>query len=439
MKLIAIGFAGIVLLVIFFILNPRIIYNFAVALFYTAIKISFLWSAKSRMWLQGRKNVFLDLNNHFYYPDQKKIWVHCASLGEFEQGRPLIEKLRTEYPHYKILLTFFSPSGYEVQKMYSMVDHVAYLPLDTKKNAQKFFDIVQPSVVIFVKYEFWLHFVEVVHRNKKPVYLISALFKKNMIFFKWYGKLFRKLLEKFTHIFVQNDTSFELLKKIKTLQNVSVAYDTRFDRVAEVAAQHQENTVLKVFSNGFNVIVAGSTWPADERRIAAAFYKDLFYNNFKMVIAPHQIDTKHMKKTLKRFKKFSLRYSEANNVDSEKLQTKRILIIDNMGMLSSLYKYAQVCYVGGGFNSGIHNILEAAVYAKPVFFGPNYKKSDEAENLVKLNSAFSIQTSDDLIHEIQFMGNFEKMYTGICETSGKFVRDRCGGTEKILDKMRASL
>ncbi|MFN0274939.1 MAG: 3-deoxy-D-manno-octulosonic acid transferase [Chitinophagales bacterium] len=438
MKIVALGILGVIAIVIFFLFNPRIIYNLVIAFYHTGIKISSLWNNKASLWLKGRRNIFLELNNNFHFPNHKKIWIHCASLGEFEQGRPIIESLRAQYPKHKILLTFFSPSGYEVRKNYDKVDYVSYLPIDTKQNARKFFDIVQPTFVIFVKYEFWLHFVEVLHKNKKPLYLISAIFKKNMIFFKWYGKLFRNMLKKFTEIFVQEERSLKLLQEIK-LTNATITYDTRFDRVLEVASNHTENEIAKKFTEGFNVLVAGSTWPTDERKVATAFYKNLVHSNFKLIIAPHNIDKNHLEKTKKRFEKFSFLYSSVSSLEDLNLLNKRVMIIDNIGMLSSLYKYADVCYVGGGFDKGIHNVLEAAVYRKPVFFGPKHKHSTEAIELVKLGSGFVVQTSDDLLKQLKFMGNFEVLYKGICANAGKYVSDRCGGTKKIIEKIKANL
>jgi 3-deoxy-D-manno-octulosonic-acid transferase len=438
MKFIAIGFLGVVIAVVFILLNPVLIYNIVISLYHSAIRIAAPFNGKAKQWVQGRKNVFLNLNNNFYYPDNKKIWIHCASLGEFEQGRPVIELLREKYPEHKILLTFFSPSGYEVQKDYAKVDYVCYLPAESKKNAQKFFEIVNPSLAVFVKYEYWVHYINVLHKHKRPAFLISAIFKKKMIFFKWYGGFFRKLLLKFTHIFVQEENSLELLKKRKIV-NASVAHDTRYDRVLNIAAQQAENPLIKQFIAGYNVLVAGSTWHKDEKLISRAFYKNFIYNNFKLIIAPHQTDANTLRKTKKIFKKYATEYSSAGQLPDIDLEKRRILIIDNMGMLSALYRYADICYVGGGFKKGIHNILEAAVYGKVVFFGPNYKHAHEAEELIKIGSAFSINTSDEFIYNMQFLGNFQHVYKNACENAGAFVKNRCGGSQKVVETIAGYL
>ncbi|MBC8045753.1 MAG: 3-deoxy-D-manno-octulosonic acid transferase [Fimbriimonadaceae bacterium] len=437
MKGVALGFAVIIGIILFFLLNPRFLYNIIIALYHTAIKISSLWNKKSKLWVGGRRNIFQELANNFSFPDHKKIWIHCASLGEFEQGRPVIEKIRQNYPEHKILLTFFSPSGYEVRKNYDVADHVAYLPIDTKKNARKFIEIIRPDIAIFVKYEFWVHYIETLYKQKIPVLLISAIFTKKMIFFKWYGKLFRNLLRKFTFIFVQEENSFDLLKKIK-LTEVEIAHDTRFDRVTAIASAHVENPILKNFAEGFNVMVAGSTWAADEKLLKHAFYHNLVYNNFKLIVAPHNVSKKDIRKASKKFKKYSVLYSQIENV-ADTTNNSRVLIIDNIGMLSSLYKYADVCYVGGGFKKGIHNILEAAVYGKPIFFGPKYKKAAEAHGLIKAGAAFSVSDADNLLKDMEFLGGFDAVYKGACRNAAKYVSDRCGGSEKVLEKIRIYL
>lgn len=438
MKFVAFGFGAVIFLLLILLLNPAFYYNIGILLYRIAIGIASLWNNKAKQWLAGRKNLFADLHQNFNYPDHKKIWVHCASLGEFEQGRPLIELLRSNYPQHKILLTFYSPSGYTIRKDFPAADYVTYLPLDTKSNAAKFIDIVKPDLAVFVKYEFWLNFIKACERKKVPLYLISSVFKKRSVFFRWYGRLFRSMLRKFTYIYVQDKASLELLKKHK-ITNAEVAADTRFDRVMQVASQPAEIEGIEAFKMHFNLIVAGSTWPEDERILKQAFYKNLIFSDFKLVIAPHNISEKDLKKTRKKFKDRCLTYTEFLHADREKIATARVLIMDNMGMLSSLYRYADICYIGGGFNKGIHNILEAAVYGKPVLFGTKYKKVNEAVELIEIGSAFCVWNAEDILKNVQFMGLFDDIYKGACNNAATYVVENSGGTQKVFSRLQTNI
>ncbi len=388
--------------------------------------------------ISGRKQLITDLKKQFDFPSEKKIWIHCASLGEFEQGRPLIEKIKSDFPAHKILLTFYSPSGYDVRKDYPQVDYVTYLPFDNGKNAVAFIEAVKPDLAIFVKYEFWLFHLAELKRRQIPLFLISARFHKKQLFFKWYGILFRRSLKWYTTLFVQNQESIELLNKFK-ITNAVLAYDTRFDTVAQQLNKTIELPVVKEFSDGFNVIVAGSTWPTDERQIARAFYRSLVHHQFKLIVAPHHVDVKHLQKTNKKFSKYSIRYSEAIHKKPEEMLNKRVLILDNMGMLASVYKFGDLCYIGGGFNQGIHNTLEAAVFGKPLIFGPKYKKFNEAVDLINVGAGFVITSSEDLIQRIDFLNDFEVVRVGAERDAQKYVLEHTGGTKVILDSIRKHL
>jgi len=438
MQIVAIFF----LLLALFILSLRFLqplyYTVIITIYHAAIHVAALFYKKAKLWVKGRKGLMNRLSENFNYPGHKKIWIHCASLGEFEQGRTVIEGLRKNYPDHKILLTFYSPSGYEVRKNYAGADHVDYMPFDTRKNANRFLDIVRPDMVIFVKYEFWLHHIAAVHKRQVPLFLVSARFNKKQLFFKWYGTSFRKSLKKFTTLFVQNTESLELLKKYK-VNNAILAFDTRFDRVAEIAGKQSDIPFIKTFTEGHNVLIAGSTWPKDEKFLAKAFYHTMVYDNFKLVVAPHQIDGKHLSKTKKVFKKYALSYSELERVNEEDIRGKRVLIIDNIGMLSSLYGYGDVCYIGGGFNKGIHNTLEAAVYGKPLIFGPRYEKFVEAVELVERGAAFIIDSDITLLNRIDFMNQFQFVLNGAGKDAKNYIETHQGGTDIILQALKPYL
>ncbi|MDA3779752.1 MAG: 3-deoxy-D-manno-octulosonic acid transferase, partial [Bacteroidales bacterium] len=360
------------------------IYNFSIRVYFFLIKIASLFNNKAKLFVDGRKNLFNNLNK--IDSKNKLAWFHCASLGEFEQGRPLIEKLKKEHPEYKILLTFFSPSGFEIRKNYRMADYIFYLPVDTPKNAKKFVDLVKPDIVFFIKYEFWFNFLKEIKKNNIPLYVVSAIFRNKQSFFKWYGKRYRKELAAISHFFVQDDESKRLLAKIN-INNVTVTGDTRFDRVYEISKQSKELPIINNFKNDTQVFIAGSTWKPDEEIITSYINKN--HNKIKFIIAPHEIDETNIRRIENSIADNIpvVRYSNANEKD---LSSVRVLIVDNIGLLSSIYKYANIAYIGGGFGKGIHNILEAACYSIPVIFGSNYYKFNEAVELVKKRGAFSI-------------------------------------------------
>ena len=318
----------------------------------------------------------------------KYIWFHASSLGEFEQGRPLIEKIKAEHPEYKILLTFFSPSGYEVRKNYGGADVVCYLPFDTPYRVKKFLDLSKPVMAIFIKYEFWDNYLSELKRRNIPVYIVSAIFRKEQLFFKWYGGMYRKVLSYFTHIFVQDDASRELLSKYG-VTNVSVFGDTRFDRVQDVYKNTKQVPMVDLFVNNNRsdnqlTMVAGSSWQQDEEVYLNYFNE---HPELKLIIAPHEIHKDHLMHIESMLKRPSIRLSEATEKD---IKGKSCLIVDSFGLLSSIYRYGDLAYIGGGFGAGIHNVLEAAVYGIPVIFGPKYQKFKEARDLLQVGGAFSI-------------------------------------------------
>ncbi len=383
--------------------------------------------------MQGRKALFEKLEQAIP-PGERVIWVHCASLGEFEQGKPVIEELRKLATGHRILLTFFSPSGYEVQKDYKGADWVFYLPLDGPRTAKRFLEIVHPSLVIFVKYEFWYYYLKKIKYRKIPLLLISALFRKDMSFFKWYGKLQRNMLARFDHLFVQNESSKKLVDKIGLSAICSVSGDTRFDRVIEIAGKFEHIPVIEQFIGNNKVIVAGSTWPEDEEVLqkAVTAINDPF---IKMIIAPHETDEKHIASAKVIFPTAIL-FSELHTSDQPPA-TSNILIIDNIGMLSRLYKYADITYVGGGLRTmGVHNVLEAAVYDKPVLFGSSYHKYTEATGLVKSGGGipFSDEKKDGAMLKelISALLNNKDEYNYRSKAAGDFVRSNKGATERIM-------
>lgn len=384
-------------LLYFFYLMSKFLYPLVLSFYGLFIRLAALvGNSKAQKWKAGRHNIFKDLKIAFADNSSPVLWVHCASLGEFEQGRPVIEALKLKSKNLKVLLTFFSPSGYEIQRNYSYADWVFYLPLDSKKNARQFISIVQPQQVIFVKYEFWYYYLSSLQKQKIPTYLISAIFRPNQVFFKWYGGFFRKILFCFEAIFVQNNNSLSLLQQINYTQ-AHLAGDTRLDRVLEIKNKLLKFPILEAFCSTNYNIIAGSTWLPDEQVLAAAL-KQL--RNKQLIIAPHQIDEKHLQDIEKRFNfTKTIRYSKV--INTAQLADVTVLLIDNIGMLSSIYAYANIAYIGGGFGAGIHNTLEAAVFEIPVLFGPNHHKFQEAKGLISEGVAFEVSNSQEIIKHIE--------------------------------------
>jgi 3-deoxy-D-manno-octulosonic-acid transferase len=414
------------------------LYNLGIYLYYFAIHCADIFSEKARLWVDGRRNLFAKMSKDFSKEtahSKKRIWVHCASLGEFEQGRPLIEAIKKEHENVLIILSFFSPSGYEIRKNYGKADYIYYLPLDTKYNAKKFLYIVQPDMAIFVKYEFWYHYFTQLKQKNVPTFVVSAIFRPSQIFFKSYGKLFRKILAQTTHIFVQHKKSQELLQKINVLQT-SVAPDTRFDRVFRHSENVQDLEAIKRFKGKRKMIVMGSSWPKDEKLIVELIHQAVFLENFCFVFAPHEIKSSQMYELEKALHYDTVRYSA---LESSGSWDKKALIIDNIGMLSSIYQYADYAYVGGGFGVGIHNVLEAGVFGMPIFFGPNYHAFQEAKDLLDLGVAVSICNATDLSKALLDFEENEDMYVEKCKAARRYVKKHLGGTVLILEEIEKYL
>jgi 3-deoxy-D-manno-octulosonic-acid transferase len=412
----------------------KLLYNLFLILYSVAIRVAAIANPKARKWISGRRDIFAKINGQLSTGNGQPIWMHCASLGEFEQGRPLLEELKKQYPQQKIVLSFFSPSGYEVTKDYKGVDHVFYLPMDSSANAKKFLDAVNPSFVLWVKYEYWYYYLTEIKQRNIPALLVSGIFRKEQPFFAWYGDIWRKMLQSFTHFFVQNEESKQLLATIGFTQNISLNGDTRFDRVLEIAENFTPVAGISAFCGDSPVIVAGSTWEEDEIELLhfVNVHKDV-----KFIIAPHEIDKTNLKDVKDEFP-CSIFYSELDMkqyVNADARHTlPNVLIIDNIGMLSRLYRYATVTYVGGGYGAdGVHNVLEAAVYGKPVVFGPVYDKFVEATGLVNCGGAVSIDGGPVKLETI--MNNLlndeaERKRRG--EAAKQFVQENAGASKKIM-------
>jgi 3-deoxy-D-manno-octulosonic-acid transferase len=410
------------------------IYSLLIVCYGLSIRLASVFNKKAALWIKGRQQYWAILDKKvaappFNLPGRKLAWFHCASLGEFEQGRPILEAFRQQHPDYLILLTFYSPSGYEVRKAYSGADLVLYLPLDTKSNVHRFVDTLKPDVVFYVKYEFWFNFLSYLQSKKIPTYLVSAVFRPDQHFFKGYAEWPRKVLKGFTTIFVQNEDSRELLEFIG-IENVVVGGDTRFDRVAAVAANPKAIELALAFSTNHKVLIAGSTWPADEDLI----FKLIFQNKHKMrfIIAPHEISSDHIDALMQRAGKTAVRFSKTN---TNEVKNAEILIIDSIGMLSQLYQYGTLAYIGGGFGAGIHNVLEASALGLPVFMGPNYHKFNEAKELIELGGAFEVTKPDELIKKVNLLINNKEKLAHAISVNKTYVINGCGATEMVLKRV----
>ena len=375
------------------------------------------------MFVNGRKSVFAmarqTVNN-----DKPLAWFHCASLGEFEQARPIIESFRQRKPDYKILITFFSPSGYEIRKNYSEADHVFYLPYDTAVNAKEWLDIIQPSIVFFIKYEFWYHYFNEIEKRGVPLISASSIFRNDQIYFKSFGRLQRSILQKVTHFFVQNKISEDLLNSID-INNVTISGDTRFDRVAEIARGVKEIPIADTFTANQTTWIIGSMWQEDLDVMGAFINHD--EQNYKYIIAPHEITQAGLNKIEKQLSKSVIRYSEA---ELDNIANYDVLLIDNIGMLSSLYQYGDYAFIGGAFGKGLHNILEAATFEMPIFFGNrNYKKFKEATDLIQQEGAFAVVDYHDLAEKFKLLNH--DIASTICRS---YVVNHTGATQKIIDK-----
>ncbi|MDG5800506.1 glycosyltransferase N-terminal domain-containing protein [Marinilabiliaceae bacterium ANBcel2] len=407
----------------------RLLYNFANFLYSLFINIASLFNKKAFFLVKGRRKVWdalkgTDLSGECY-------WVHCASLGEFEQGRPVIEALRRVKPNCKIVLSFFSPSGYEVRKSYNEVDIVVYLPADSKKSAKKFISLINPKAALFIKYEYWYHFFNELKKRDIPLYMVSAIFRDDQIFFKWYGGWFKNILQAVTKFFVQDESSALLLKSAG-FNNYIVAGDTRFDRVVSIVDSAREVDAVKKFCNGADrVLVAGSTWVPDEKLIAG--YINSSKENEKFIIAPHEISGRGIASLIEMIDIPCCRYT---HIEDESYINTRVMIVDTIGMLSSLYRYGDVAYIGGGFGSGIHNTVEPAAYGIPVVFGPRHKKFKEAVDLIICGGGFSISKSSEFLSLMtQLMRDNDTMRERAGVAAFDLVKQRVGATLKVIKEL----
>ena len=409
----------------------ELLYNLFIQLYFYIAKVVAIYNPKAKKWVAGRKNIFEKLEQAFNNNTAKIIWLHCASLGEFEQGRTIIEQLKFQIPNSKFLITFFSASGYEIQKNYKDADWIFYLPIDTKSNAAQFYKIVNPSLIIFVKYEFWFHYITQAKNLNIPILLVSGVFRGNQPFFKWYGNLHRKMLQCFTHFFLQNQKSINLLHQLNITNNITLSGDTRFDRVVKIANEPYKNIDIENFIGIAKTIVAGSTWIEDDEEL------DHFANtnnHIKFIVAPHEISENRLQECLSLYKNAVL----FSNI---KLAPKNcnVLIIDNVGMLSKLYQYATITYVGGGFGGdGVHNVLEAAVYGKPVIFGPIYDKFIEATELENAEGAYVVEDALELEKIFNELLSNAILYNNYCINAKQYVLSKTGATNKIIEFIYAN-
>ena len=407
-------------------------YELFIILYNIGVWVASFFSKKVRTMWKGEHRTFRVLREKID-PNAMYIWFHAASLGEFEQGRPIMEAIRREHPGYKILLTFFSPSGYEVRKNYDGADVVVYLPIDTKRNARRFLRLTNPVMAFFIKYEFWSNYLHMLKERHVPTFSVSSIFRPNQIFFRAYGKGYGKVLDCFTHFFVQNEESRDLLKSIG-IDCVSVPGDTRFDRVLQIRAAGKTLPIVENFVGGTaedrpHVFIAGSSWPPDEDIFIRYFNE---HRDWKLIIAPHVIGDDHMKQILGKLERKTVRYTEAT---TENVVGAECLIIDCFGLLSSIYRYADVTYVGGGFGVGIHNVLEAAVWGKPVIFGPNNKNFQEAQGLLKAGGGFEITSYDDFVGVMRKLAD-DKALEQSRERAGGFVESLAGATRQIMKEVK---
>ncbi len=402
-------------------------YNIGISAYNLAIQLATPFNEKAKLLHQGRKESWKKIE-HVKRGKERLVWFHAASLGEFEQGRPVIEKLKQLEPETKVLLTFFSPSGYEIRKNYIGADYILYLPADNKQNAIRFIEAFRPDAAVFIKYEFWYHYLHELHKRQIPTYLISAIFRPEQPFFKQWGSLHRCMLRFFKHLYVQDESSVKLLNQ-HGFTHISQTGDTRFDRVKQIADEAKKIDKIEEFCNGQPAVVCGSTWPPDEDILLE--YINSYTGNYKWIIAPHEIGENHVKAIIEKCKKRVVRYSQA----SQNLSNYDVIIVDCIGLLSSIYRYGKISYIGGGFGVGIHNTLEAAVYGIPVIFGPKYQKFNEAVCLLKEGGAFTIQNNVTLKEVLDCLIK----NPAITQTAGQkaldYVHSQLGATEIIVKEL----
>ena len=403
-----------------------IFYSLGIFLYGIAIMLAAPFNAKARALWNGRRRVWYVLRQ--YINSSPCIWVHAASLGEFEQGRPLVEAIRSRFPDRKIVLTFFSPSGYEVRKNYALADLVCYLPADTFFMARWFINLLNPEMVFFVKYEFWHFYLMELKRRKIPVYGVSMIFRQDQLFFKWYGGWFRKMLNCFTHFYLQDKASADLLQT-RGYSNYTVAGDTRFDRVAKIASSSKEDDLSKRFGAGARVIVAGSSWEPDENLLIG--YINRAPQDIKLILVPHEIGDDHIRQIVKSIEVPYFLYTDAPAMP----ENYRVMVVNTIGLLSSIYKYGEIAYIGGGFGKGIHNTLEAATYGMPVLWGPNYRKFKEARDLIDCGAGFVIADQASLTQQLTALLNDNAVRQSAGLQAKQYVNGMCGATDQIMSDL----
>lgn len=406
-----------------------LLYNLSIAFYSILIQLLSPFNLKARQISAGRKRVFTELEKQISH-EKPITWIHCASLGEFEQGRPIIEALKKQQPESRILLTFFSPSGYEIRKNYELADYICYLPADTKKNARKLISLVRPEKVFFIKYEYWHHYINELRKNNIPLFLVSAIFRENQLFFKQnpIGQWYRNMLSGFSHFFVQDDNSVALLSKIG-IRNATKVGDTRFDRVAAIARTGKNLPMIEQFKGNHQVVVVGSSWKPDEE-ILLSYINE--HPEIKFIIAPHETKRTNIDRLISLLKTKAICFTELKTNED---MNRQVLIVDTIGMLSSIYKYADIAYIGGGFGVGIHNTLEAAIYGLPILFGPNYRKFNEARQMVGLGIAFPVGNSDETNKILNELFSDKRKRESIHQKCIEFTRQNIGATERILEQV----
>lgn len=408
----------------------ELFYLIGVKIYGFGIFIFSLFNKKAALWIRGRKNNFANIKKSII-PGEKRIWFHCPSLGEFEQGKPVLESIAKEYPDHKIVLTFFSPSGYEIRKKDPNADYVFYMPLDGPYNSQLFINLIKPEMAFFVKYDFWHFYIKILKQKKIPSYFISCNFRPSQIYFKWYGFFFEKILRRTSHLFVQNQASLELLYR-NSIPSVTVSGDTRFDRVYENSLNNKKNQLVETFKNKNTLLVAGSTWPKDLEILYDEINNNR--NHVKWIIVPHEINEEQINQLILKLKIPSIRYSQIK--DETELANSKVLIVDNIGMLSNLYAYADIAYIGGGFGKGIHNILEAAVFGTPILFGPKCNKFQEAKDLISKKGAFVIKSKKELSQVLEHMISSPEEISRIKNVNRGYINDNKGATAIIMNFLR---
>lgn len=416
------------------------LYTLSIYSLVLVIRIGSLFNKKAKQAIEGRKNWQLKLLKFKKeFPHKKIIWFHISSLGEFEQARPLIIRIKMDYPQYAVVITFFSPSGYEKCKHFEYADAVFYLPYDTPKNARDFLNVLQPNFALFVKYEFWLNILSEVYKRKQEIkcFLISSIFRKHQPFFKWYGSIFRQVLKVYDVIFVQDELSIKLLKKIGITNNVVLAGDTRIDRVIEIAQQDVSFPEVEIFSKDSITIIAGSTWEKDEKILLPVISNlQQYYSNLRLIIAPHNVEEKNIQRLCELLNKKGfnfVRYTQKDYLSANELKTKNTFVIDTIGVLNKIYRYGYLAYIGGGFTDGIHNILEPAIYGLPVIFGPKYQKFYEAEVLIKTKGAYSITNKNELKEILIRLMENKDTYNTAQNSIRKFIQEHKGSVEKTMN------